>query len=131
MDKTGERIEQITFRFPYWFCKSYQKYIGKEQDLPFDQHWLLALLAPRPVYVASGSEDNWADPYSEFFACVAASDAYKLLGKKGLVHNNRFIEPGEFLHAWDIGYHLRSGTHFLSCYNWQMFMRFMDTQTER
>ena len=75
MDKTGERIQQITSRFPYWFCKSYQKYIGKEQDLPFDQHWLLALLAPRPVYVASGSEDNWADPYSEFLACVAVASA--------------------------------------------------------
>lgn len=126
-DKTGERVEQMTNRFPHWFCKNYQKYRAKEHDMPFDQHQLLALLAPRPVYVASASEDNWADPYSEFLACVAASEAYKLLGKTGFVHEDRFIEPGEFLHEGDIGYHLRKGTHFLSRYDWQMYMRFMDS----
>ncbi len=130
-DKMGERVEQITKRFPHWFCKNYQKYTGKEHEMPFDQHQLLALFAPRPVYVASASEDSWADPYSEFLACVAAGDAYKLLGQKGLMHENRFIQPSEFLHEGKIGYHLRKGPHFLSRYDWQMFMRFMDKQIER
>ena len=125
-DKEGERVKAITTHFPYWFCENYQKYREKEQEMPFDQHQLLALMAPRLVYVASASEDKWADPKSEFLACVAASDAFKLLGKKGLVHEGRTIEPGEFLHEGDIGYHLRPGTHFLSRYDWQMFMRFMD-----
>lgn len=124
--KMGERIEQISTRFPYWFCENYQKYRGKENDMPFDQHQLLALMAPRPVYIASASEDIWADPQSEFLACLAADDAYKLLGKKGLVHENRYPEPGEYLHGGNIGYHLRPGPHFLSRYDWQMFMRFMD-----
>ena len=125
-DKMGERVEQITSRFPYWFCENYRKYQGQEHTMPFDQHELIALLAPRPVYVASASEDIWADPQSEFLACVAADDAYKLLGKKGFVHEGRYPEPGEYLHEGDIGYHLRVGTHFLSRYDWQMFMRFMD-----
>lgn len=125
-DKEGERVKAITSNFPYWFCDNYKKYIEKEQDMPFDQHQLLALMAPRPVYVASASEDIWADPASEFLACLAASDAFKLLGKKGLVHEERYPEPGEFLHEGNIGYHLRPGTHFLSRYDWQMFMRFMD-----
>ena len=124
--KMGERIEQISTRFPYWFCENYQKYRGKENDMPFDQHQLLALMAPRPVYIASASEDIWADPQSEFLACLAADDAYKLLGMKGLVHENRYPEPGEYLHGGNIGYHLRPGPHFLSRYDWQMFMRFMD-----
>ena len=125
-DKMGETVKEITNRFPHWFCENYRKYQGKEHDMPFDQNQLLALLAPRPVYVASASEDIWADPQSEFLACVAASDAYKLLGKKGLVYDNRYIEPGGFLHEGDIAYHLRRGPHFLSRYDWQMFMRFMD-----
>lgn len=125
-DKEGERVKAITTRFPHWFCENYQKYSDKEHEMPFDQHQLLALMAPHPVYVASASEDNWADPKSEFLACAAASGAYKLLGKKGLVHEDRTIEPGEFLHEGNIGYHLRPGPHFLSRYDWQMFMRFMD-----
>ena len=125
-DKKGERVKAITKNFPFWFCENYQKYIEKEYEMPFDQHELIALLAPRPVYVASASEDIWADPQSEFLACVAADDAYKLLGKKGFVHEDRYPEPGEYLHEGDIGYHLRVGTHFLSRYDWQMFMRFMD-----
>jgi len=125
-DKEGERVKAITTNFSHWFCENYQKYREKEHEMPFDQHQLLALMAPRLVYVASASEDIWADPHSEFLACAAADDAYKLLGKKGFVHEDRYIEPGEFLHEGDIGYHLRPGTHFLSRYDWQMFMRFMD-----
>lgn len=124
--KQGETVKDIVTRFPYWFCKNYHKYQGKEYEMPFDQHMLIAAMAPRFVYVASAVEDIWCDPYSEFLSCLAASRAYQLLGQRGLVHDNRFIRPGEFLHDGEIGYHLRSGTHFLSRYDWQMFMRFMD-----
>ncbi len=123
--KKGERIEEIVQRFPYWFCQNYHRYRGKEEQLPFDQHQLLAAIAPRPVYVASATEDLWADPESEFLSCLAASEAYTRLGLKGLVHQGRLPESGEFLHAGEIGYHLREGTHFLSRYDWQLFMRFM------
>jgi hypothetical protein len=124
--KQGEKIKDIVTRFPHWFCKNYQQYQDKEEELPFDQHQLLSAMAPRPLYVASAAEDLWADPQSEFLSCLAASEAYYLHGKKGLVHKNRFPKPGEFLHEGEIGYHLRGGTHFLSRYDWQLFMRFMD-----
>lgn len=126
-DKQGERISDITRTFPFWFCGNYQKYVDREHDMPFDQHQLLALMAPRALYVASAQEDIWADPYSEFMSATLASDAYNLLGGKGLINESgEFISVGESLHDGDVGYHLRSGVHFLSRYDWQQYMRFFD-----
>lgn len=125
-DKQGETVKDIVTRFPHWFCGNYRRYAGREHEMPFDQHMLLAAMAPRPLYVASADEDTWCDPYSEFLSCLEAGKAWRALGAKGLVHGGRMIRPGEFLHEGDIGYHLRSGTHFLSRYDWQMFLRFMD-----
>ena len=125
--KQGERVEQITRNFPYWFCGNYKKYIGREQDMPFDQHQLLALLAPRHLYVASALEDIWSDPLSEFMAASLAGEAYRLLGLRGLVNpTGEFIAPGESLHEGEVGYHLRTGLHFLSRYDWQQYMRYFD-----
>jgi len=123
--KGGESIEAITARFPYWFCENYRDYAGKEAVMPFDQNQLLSLMAPRLLYVSSAALDLWSDPKSEFLACAAASESYQLLGFKGLVHKNRFPRPGECLHGGRIGYHLRNGTHFLSRYDWQRFLRFI------
>lgn len=122
--KVGERIENITRVFPYWFCGEFRKYAGREAELPFDQHMLLALLAPRPVYVASAERDEWADPASEFLACVAASDAYRLLGREGLADadlarlDGALPRPLYRAHAGEIGYHLRAGTHYHSRTDW-------------
>ena len=120
-------MEQITRNFPYWFCGNYKKYIGREQEMPFDQHQLLALLAPRHLYVASALEDTWSDPLSEFMAASLAGEAYRLLGLRGLVNpTGEFIAPGESLHEGEVGYHLRTGLHFLSRYDWQQYMRYFD-----
>ncbi|MCK9221210.1 MAG: acetylxylan esterase [Limnochordia bacterium] len=124
--KTGEQIANIVTSFPHWFCANYHQYQGREAQLPFDQHQLVAAMAPRPVYVASAVEDLWADPKSEFLSAMAASKAYQLLGLRGLVHEGRFPEPGVSLHEGEIGYHLRAGTHFLSRFDWQQFLKFMD-----
>lgn len=121
--KQGERIAQIVDRFPYWFCRQYAAYAGREQDLPFDQHFLLALIAPRTLYVASAQEDLWADPQAEFAGCVAASGAYALLGRMG-IETETFPALNHPLHAGTIGYHIRPGTHWLSRSDWQMFMAF-------
>jgi len=125
-NKVGERVSNITEHFSYWFCDNYKKYIENEDKMPFDQHFLIAAMAPRKVYVASAKEDDWADPKSEFLACFAASEVYEKLGFKGLVTDDRFPEVGEWLHDGNIGYHIRSGKHYLSREDWNRFMDYLD-----
>ncbi len=121
----GELITDITNMFPYWFCKNAQKY--RETNIPdvFDQHFLLASIAPRYVYVASASEDKWADPTSEFLSAAAASESYEKLGLVGLVHSDAIPEGGEYFHKGRIGYHKRPGMHFLSRYDWNRYMDYI------
>ncbi|MDD2431369.1 MAG: acetylxylan esterase [Firmicutes bacterium] len=125
-DKQGEDIRVIATIRPYWFCPNYQKYIDREHSMPLDQHFLLAAIAPRNVYVASALEDIWADPNSEYLSCVAASPAYVLLGEIGFVYPDRYPEVGEKMHDGSIGYHLRAGTHYFSRYDWQMFIDYIN-----
>ena len=77
-EKKGEKIADINRLFPLWFCDNYKKFNDKENELPIDQHELLALIAPRLLYISSSEEDIWADPKSEFLSCVAAVPVYKL-----------------------------------------------------
>lgn len=123
--KQGEKIKDICQRFSYWFCDNYKKYIDNESKLPFDQHFLLAAMAPRKVYVASAVEDLWADPVSEFLSCAAASEVYQKLGLKGFVCPDRLPEAGDAFHEGDIAYHLRAGAHYLSRQDWLHFIEFL------
>ncbi len=123
--KKGERIKDIINQFGYWFCDNYRKYMDNEENMPFDQHFLLSAIVPRYVYVASAQEDEWADPESEFLSCLAASRVFELFGLKGLITQDQLPEVGAKLHEGHIGYHLRKGTHYLSRYDWQCFMEYM------
>jgi len=123
--KQGETVKDICTRFPYWFCNNYQKYMENESALPFDQHFLVAAMAPRKVYVASAAEDLWADPASEYLACAAADEVYKKLGMTGFVRPDRLPEPGDKFHDGDIGYHLRSGQHYFSREDWLYIMEYV------
>ena len=124
--KIGEKIKDICNTFPYWFCENYRKYIDREETLPFDQHFLLSLIAPRKLYVASAEEDDWADPKSEFLSCAAAGKVYEFLGEKGFVCPDRFPLANESLHDGSIGYHVREGQHYLSRYDWRRFIEYID-----
>ena len=130
--KTGEHIDYIT-SVTDWFCANYSKYRDQENLLPVDQHMLLALMAPRLLYVASSSLDDWADPRSERRACVLASEAYELYGKKGVILPSLEaveVECDTAYHEGTIGYHVASGDHGICPSDWKMFMDFWDKKRE-
>lgn len=126
--KTGEHIADIVHRFPYWFCTAYQAYAGKEEELPFEQDWLLASIAPRLLLVGSAAKDSWADPEHEYLGCVSASEAWKQRGLQGFVHPDRLPVPGDVFHEGKIGYHLREGKHYLGREDWNRYMDFLDAK---
>ncbi len=124
-NKQGERIKDGIEQFPYWYCAHYRNYVNREDELPMDQHMLLALMAPRPVYVASATEDTWADPEGEFLSCVHAGPVYRLFGLDG-VGAAELPPPDSPLHRGMIGYHLRTGKHDLTAYDWEQYMDFAE-----
>jgi hypothetical protein len=113
----GERLLHINRRFPHWFCPAFHAYDEREHELPIDQHQLLALLAPRPLYVASAAGDQWADPKGEELACRFASPAWELAGLRGLAADGSGL----------VGYHQRPGKHDITPRDWWHYLQFADT----
>ncbi|MCI8960982.1 MAG: hypothetical protein HFG62_18005 [Lachnospiraceae bacterium] len=124
-DETCEKIGQITEVFPYWFSRRWPSYAGREKDMPFDQHWLLASLAPRSFYLCSGSEDAWAGPRTEYLCAAAANEVYHMLGLEGLKHPDRMPVAGDIFDEGTAGYSMHDGTHFLGDFEWENVMKFM------
>jgi hypothetical protein len=120
----GETIAHLAHVFPYWFCARFREYAGRADRLPVDAHELIALIAPRPVYVTGAEDDQWADPTGQFLACVAAGPVYRLLGAPDL-GADRMPPLDRPVHG-TIGYHYRTGVHAVTAFDWDQFLAFAD-----
>lgn len=120
----GETVQRINTSFPHWFADNYKKYNNNENAASFDQHELLALIAPRPLYVASAEEDLWADPRGEFLAAKFASPVYELYDLKGVASAD--MPAVNHPVGGHIGYHVRTGKHDVTNYDWEQYLNFAD-----
>lgn len=121
----GENMEKIVTCFPYWLCRNAARFAHNEDDLPVDQHMLLACTAPRPVYVASGADNLWADPRGEHLSASHASEVYRLLDKQGLTSETS-PAVGEAIVQGNVGYHNRTGGHSVEMFDWLKFIEFAE-----
>ncbi len=119
----GESVDDVAASFPWWLAGNFQKYAGHWTDLPVDAHLVIALCAPRPVFITGGTEDQWADPHGEFLAEVAAGPVYRLLGKKDL--GTTELPPLDTpVIGGDLGFYYHTGKHAITAADWKAFLDF-------
>ncbi|MEN8192130.1 MAG: acetylxylan esterase [Bacteroidota bacterium] len=122
--KFGETIDVSVAYAPQWYCDNFKKYVDNENKLPIDQHMLISLIVPRAVYIASAEEDTWADPKGEFLSAKYATPVYNLFNKKGIESDKMFELNQPTMNS--VGYHIRSGKHDLTEYDWNNYINFAD-----
>ena len=121
-DAGNETVAQMIKRYAFWYCENYRQYADHEADMPFDQHYLIACIAPRRVLLGSASLDTWANPAAQQLSALAASPAFNV----GLAAPDRFAEIGEAFLQGDLGFHKREGEHFFKPADWQRLIEFVN-----
>lgn len=125
----GENIRRLNTVFPHWYAKSFKKYMDKDTLLPFDQHFIIDLIAPRPVYIASAEGDKGSDPAGEFASALEADKVYRFLKTKGLPVKEM---PGLNQPVMgQIGYHIREGGHDVTSFDWKQFLIFSNLHLQK
>jgi hypothetical protein len=124
--KFGETVKIINTSFPYWFTDNFNKYNDNEAGLPIDQHMLIAATAPRAVYVASASEDLWADPKGEYMSLQLGTRVHREIYNMKENFPATVNDPGNPVHLPYAGHHIREGKHNLTPYDWNLFMDYAD-----
>lgn len=127
--KFGETVKVINTNFPHWFCDQFTEYNDNEAAIPVDQHMLMALMAPRPVYVASASKDLWADPKGEYLSLFHAGPIYELYGSQALPPEKP--DPNEPVHVGSRAYHVRDGKHNITAYDWSQYVEFANKHLKK
>ncbi len=127
--KIGESVKQINDRFPHWFNGAFKEFNEKPDRLPFDQHFLVALMAPRPVLLSNAVEDSWANPAGQFQVLKAAEPVYRLLGAgsvavKEMPPEGKLVDP-------KLGYYIRAGKHSMTPQDWKIFADFADKHLKK
>jgi hypothetical protein len=119
----GETIEHLNTVFPHWFCTNFHRYTGHPDQVPVDGNLLLAMTAPRPLYVASAEEDHTSDPPGEFYSAMLAGEVWELFGRAGL---GTTVMPGVNtpVGSADLHYHVRTGKHDVTAYDWEQYLKF-------
>ena len=138
--KYGETVGLLTYVRPQWFCGNFDYYSDNESALPFDQHELIALIAPRPVYLAVAESDRSADPKGEYLSALNADAVYRLLGTKGIGNfpeKDKVVRKGNMIYdtpfppinqsiGETIGFHIRTGGHDVTDFDWEQCLNFSD-----
>lgn len=123
-DKIGEQIDFMVKNLSWWSPKALDEYAKREDALPFDQHWLAALIAPRPLLIASATEDTWADPFNEYRCAKAVGEVYRLFGANG-IGSAHFPAPEQPIFGDRVGYYLRTGKHDVTATDWKFVLEFI------
>lgn len=121
----GETVDDMAANFPWQFAGNFQKFSGRWSDMPVDSHMLIALNAPRPVFITGGTQDQWADPHGQFLAQVAAGPVYRLLGRQDLGTSK--LPPLDSPQiSGDLGFHYHTGGHTITSADWTAFLNFAE-----
>jgi hypothetical protein len=120
----GETIANLVGLYPFWFSIGFQEYAGHPDRLPVDAHELIALIAPRPVYITGAEDDRWADPKGEFLACVGAGPVYRLLGAQDIGTDRMPAINQPIMKT--VAFHVRTGKHAVTNFDWNQFLAFAD-----